>query len=76
MQDSKDLPIIKLIFRSKRRIFQLKADAGCFNFNTDFSEAPESFNGDFNFRIKTKSGGFFKYYGMYDSNRMGVKPKA
>lgn len=44
-----------------------------FNFNTDFIDAPQGLNGDLNFRIKTKSGGFFKYYGMYDSNKMGVK---
>lgn len=44
-----------------------------FNFNTDFIDAPQGLNGDFNFRIRTKSGGFFKYYGMYDSNTMGVK---
>ncbi len=42
-------------------------------FNTDFVDAPQDLNGDFNFRIKTKSGGFFKYYGMYNSNKMGVK---
>lgn len=44
-----------------------------FNFNTDFIDAPQGLNGDFNFRIKTKSGGFFKYYGMYTSNKMGVR---
>ncbi|ASK31260.1 TonB-dependent receptor [Chryseobacterium sp. T16E-39] len=43
------------------------------NFNTDFINAPEGLNGDANFRIKTKSGGFFKYYGMYDTNKMGVR---
>ncbi|MGI9653440.1 TonB-dependent receptor [Chryseobacterium sp. RLHN22] len=51
----------------------LKLMQEVFNFNTNFSEAPQGLNADFNFRIKTKSGGFFKYYGMYDSNRMGVK---
>ncbi|SIQ07095.1 Outer membrane receptor for ferrienterochelin and colicins [Chryseobacterium sp. RU37D] len=50
----------------------LKLMQEVFNFNTNFSEAPQGLNADFNFRIKTKSGGFFKYYGMYDSNRMGV----
>jgi len=50
----------------------LKLMQEVFNFNTNFSKAPSGLNGDFNFRIKTKSGGFFKYYGMYDSNRMGV----
>ncbi|UOU99324.1 carboxypeptidase-like regulatory domain-containing protein [Chryseobacterium daecheongense] len=47
-----------------------------FNFNTDFIEAPQGLNGDLNFRIKTKSGGFLKYYGMYDSNKMGVKTES
>jgi hypothetical protein len=50
----------------------LKLMQEVFNFNTNFSDAPQGLNADFNFRIKTKSGGFFKYYGMYDSNRMGV----
>lgn len=47
-----------------------------FNFNTDFIDAPQGFNGDANFRIKTKSGGFLKYYGMYDTNKMGVKTQS
>lgn len=47
-----------------------------FNFNTDFINAPRGFNGDVNFRIKTKSGGFFKYYGMFDNNKMGVKTES
>jgi vitamin B12 transporter len=47
-----------------------------FNFNTDFINAPQGFNGDANFRIKTKSGGFLKYYGMFDSNTMGVKTES
>jgi hypothetical protein len=51
----------------------LKLMQEVFNFNTNFSDAPQGLNTDFNVRIKTKSGGFFKYYGMYDSNRMGVK---
>lgn len=46
------------------------------NFNTDFMDAPQGVNADANFRIKTKSGGFFKYYGMYDSNKMGVKSQS
>ncbi len=44
-----------------------------FHFNTDFVKAPESFNMDANFRIKTKGGGMIKYYGMFDTNTMGVK---
>lgn len=47
-----------------------------FNFNTDFFEAPQGLNGDLNFRFKTKSGGFFKYYGMYNSNKMGVRSES
>ena len=43
------------------------------NFNTDFNEAPSGFNGDLNFRFKTKSGGMFKYYGMFNNDIMGVK---
>ncbi|MCX8533342.1 TonB-dependent receptor [Chryseobacterium luquanense] len=43
------------------------------NFNTDFNEAPSGFNGDLNFRFKTKSGGMFKYYGMFNNDVMGVK---
>ncbi|MCY0976070.1 TonB-dependent receptor [Chryseobacterium wangxinyae] len=43
------------------------------NFNTDFINAPQGFNGDMNFRLKTNSGGFIKYYGMFDTNTMGVK---
>ncbi|ROH98962.1 TonB-dependent receptor [Chryseobacterium sp. G0240] len=47
-----------------------------FDFNTQFINAPQGLNSDFNFRIKTKSGGFFKYYGMYNSNTMGVKTES
>lgn len=46
------------------------------SFNTDFIDAPQGLNADANFRIKTKSGGFFKYYGMYDTNKMGVKTQS
>lgn len=47
-----------------------------FDFNTNFTEAPQGFNGDANFRFKTKSGGFFKYYGMYNTDKMGVKTES
>lgn len=40
------------------------------NFNTDFEKAPNGFTGNGNFRIKTKSGGFIKYYGSYDTSSM------
>ncbi|WP_027387265.1 TonB-dependent receptor [Chryseobacterium gregarium] len=51
----------------------LKLMQEIFNFNTSFTDAPNGINSDFNFRIKTKSGGFFKYYGMYSANSLGVK---
>ncbi|SEM97933.1 TonB-dependent Receptor Plug Domain [Chryseobacterium taichungense] len=54
----------------------LKLMQEVFNFNTNFEEAPQNINGDFNFGIKTKSGGFIKYYGMFDSNRMGVQTQS
>ncbi|CAD7805742.1 hypothetical protein CHRY9390_01412 [Chryseobacterium aquaeductus] len=47
-----------------------------FNFNTNFIDAPQGFNGDANFRLRTKSGGFLKYYGMFDSNKLGVKTES
>ena len=47
-----------------------------FNFNTDFIGSVQGLNADANFRIKTKSGGFFKYYGMFDNNKMGVKTES
>ncbi len=40
------------------------------DFNTDFTKAPEAFNGNVNFRFKTKGGGMLKYYGSYDQNVM------
>lgn len=51
----------------------LKLMQEVFNFNTNFHEPPSGFNGDANFRIKTKSGGFLKYYGMFSTDIMGVK---
>ena len=42
------------------------------NFNTDFEKAPVGINGDANFRIKTKGGGFFKYYTNFDTNNLAV----
>ncbi len=43
-----------------------------FNFNTDFDKYPQGYGFDGNFRIKTKKGGFIKYYGSMDENRMAV----
>ncbi|KQS90123.1 TonB-dependent receptor [Chryseobacterium sp. Leaf394] len=51
----------------------LKLMQEVFNFNTNFHEPPSGFNGDANFRIKTKAGGFLKYYGMFSTDVMGVK---
>jgi len=43
-----------------------------FNFNTDFDKYPQGYGFDGNFRIKTKKGGFIKYYGSVDENKMAV----
>lgn len=43
-----------------------------FNFNTDFDKYPQGYGFDGNFRIKTKKGGFIKYYGSLDENKMAV----
>lgn len=43
-----------------------------FNFNTDFDKFPQGYGFDGNFRIKTKKGGFIKYYGSVDENKMAV----
>lgn len=42
------------------------------NFNTDFDKFPQGYGFDGNFRIKTKKGGFIKYYGSVDENKMAV----
>ncbi len=41
-------------------------------FNTNFEKAPQGFDVNANFRIKTKNGGFIKYYGSYDISSMKV----
>lgn len=43
-----------------------------FNFNTDFDRYPQGYGLDGNFRIKTKKGGFIKYYGSVDQNQMRI----
>lgn len=43
-----------------------------FNFNTDFGKYPQGYGFDGNFRIKTKKGGFIKYYGSVDQNQLSV----
>lgn len=40
--------------------------------NTNFEKAPQSINGDANFRFKTKAGGFIKYYAKFDTNQLAV----
>ncbi len=42
------------------------------NFNTDFEKFPQGYGFDGNFRIKTKKGGFIKYYGSVDENSLAV----
>jgi vitamin B12 transporter len=39
----------------------------------DFYQVPASHEGDANFRIKTKNGGFVKYYGYVSTNKVGFK---
>lgn len=38
--------------------------------NNDFIKAPENIDLNVNFRFKTKSGGFLKYYGSIDTNSL------
>jgi vitamin B12 transporter len=39
----------------------------------DFFKAPELHNGDINFRIKTKKGGFVKFYSSFGTNDIGLR---
>ena len=43
------------------------------DFNTDFTTAPNGWNGDANFRYKSKSGAMWKYYGNFDQNKMAIQ---
>ena len=45
-------------------------------FNNTFTKAPESFGTNFNFRIKNKNGGILKYYGSFDTNRLGLQDES
>ena len=45
-------------------------------FNNSFLKAPESFGANFNFRIKNKNGGILKYYGSFDTNRLGLQEES
>ncbi|TDX84588.1 carboxypeptidase-like protein [Epilithonimonas xixisoli] len=47
-----------------------------FNFNTDFGKYPQGYGFDGNFRIKTKKGGFIKYYGSVDQNQLSVESES
>lgn len=42
------------------------------DFETDFIKSPRNISVNGNFRIKTKSGGFLKYYGSFDTNSLAV----
>ncbi|HMK05474.1 MAG TPA: TonB-dependent receptor [Ferruginibacter sp.] len=42
-------------------------------FKQDFYQVPVYHQGDANFRIKTKSGGFIKYYGYISANKTGFR---
>lgn len=39
----------------------------------DFYQVPVAHQGDANFRIKTKNGGFIKYYGYLSTNKVGFR---
>ena len=39
----------------------------------DYFDVPQYHNADFNFRIKTKSGGMIKYYGTFAYNNLGLR---
>lgn len=45
-------------------------------FNNNFTKAPEGFGTNFNFRLKNKAGGILKYYGSFDSNRLGLQEES
>uniref|UniRef100_UPI0028A8D514 TonB-dependent receptor n=1 Tax=Soonwooa sp. TaxID=1938592 RepID=UPI0028A8D514 len=45
---------------------------GVLNTNTHFTKNPIGFGADANLRIKTKKGGFIKYYGNFQTGSMGV----
>ena len=43
------------------------------HFSTHFITPPQTWNGDANFRWKTKSGGMIKYYTNFDQNKMAIE---
>ena len=45
-------------------------------FNNNFTKAPETFGTNFNFRLKNKNGGILKYYGSFDTNKIGLQSES
>ena len=45
-------------------------------FNNNFTKAPEGLGTNFNFRLKNKAGGILKYYGSFDTNRIGLQTES
>ncbi|MBS1549020.1 MAG: TonB-dependent receptor [Bacteroidetes bacterium] len=67
---------------SKKKNYSFGASLGYSNlalmqkllqFNTQFTTPPQGWNGDANFRWKTKSGGILKYYTNWDQNKMAIE---
>ncbi len=63
-------------FGTSLSYFNLGLVQKIFTYNTDFSKPASGFGGDANFRIKTKSGGMFKYYGNFYANSVAVKSES
>ncbi|WP_312089118.1 carboxypeptidase-like regulatory domain-containing protein [Chryseobacterium sp.] len=53
-------------------IFNLGLITKILNFDTHFIKAPRNISVNGNFRVRTKSGGFLKYYGSFDTNSLVV----
>ncbi|QDP85353.1 TonB-dependent receptor [Chryseobacterium sp. SNU WT5] len=53
--------------------FNLAMVQDLLKYNTQFIKSPKGLGGDLNFRLKTKSGGIFKYYGNFDVNELVVR---
>lgn len=53
--------------------FNLALVQNTLKYNTHFIKSPQGLGGDLNFRLKTKSGGMFKYYGNFDFNKLTVQ---
>jgi len=59
-------------FGMEASVSDLSLATKALNFNTDFIQSPRSISVNTNFRTKTKSGGFLKYYGSFDTNSLAV----